>query len=97
MAGAAGGEVGDLLAAGDAGDGDVGVGPGGFDGREEAVGAHGAGDVVVLGFEAKGAGHAAAAGIDEAGVVAGETQGLEGGLGPWAGLLMAVGVEQDFA
>ena len=64
MAGEAAGEVVNLLPAGDARNGDLGCGGGSIDGGEEREGAHAAGDVIVLGLEAKGTGHAAACGID---------------------------------
>ena len=61
--GVAAGAVVELVAAGEAGDGDAGIG-GGADGGEELLLADGHGEVVVLLFVAEGAGHATAAGVN---------------------------------
>ena len=90
------GKVVDLLATGDAGDGDGRVAVRAPDGGKEPVLTHGLRDVVVLRLEAEGAGHAAAAGIDEFDVVAGdEAQCPHRGLAANERLLVAVRMQQD--
>lgn len=93
----AAGEVFDLLAAGDACDGDDGVVGGGADAGEEAFFADLAGDVVVLTFVAEGSCHAAAA---RAGFFCVEPGVLEHAHG-WDDtdqrFLVAVTVEEDAA
>ncbi len=64
------GEVADLLAAGDAGNRDCGRRATPLRRPGRVVGAHGPRDLVVLGLEAEGAGHAAAAAFDQRDLVA---------------------------
>src|SRR5258705_7009700 len=87
----------DLLAAGDAGRHDLGLGGRRLHrGREPSV-AQRHRDVVVLALEAEGARHAAAARIHLRHLVAGPPQGGHRGRGADHGLLVAVAVEQRLA
>ena len=83
----------DLLAAGDAHDGHLPIGFG-FDGGEQGQAADLHGDIVVLLLEPEGAGHAAAACVDQFDLVTGRQVEHEHGVaGPGDGLLVAVAVE----
>ena len=90
------GELIDLLAATEAVGDDDGGGAGGLDGGKQAVVGDGPRDLEFVGFEAEGAGHAAAAGLDGLDRGAGLAEERDfAGRAAEDGFVMAVAVKEN--
>src|SRR5690349_3187855 len=97
MEGLAAGELGDLLAAGEAIGDDERVGAGAADGGQERALSDPNRDVVVVLLETEGAGHAAAAGVEDFEVEAEAAQERFLGVHRQDSLLLAMALDEGFA
>jgi len=95
--GAAAGVLRDLLAAAEAIGNEDGLGRSGADGGQENAFAESLGDFKLVAFEAEGAGHAAAAGVEQIDVGAGAPEQFQFRCHLHQGFVMAVPLDDDFA